>query len=148
MSGQQRQCPSTMRQLPGRQSRLHGKRHFLERGERTWTAVPSATRGAGETGPLLLCKARRGVHVQIDEVMCCEGMEWQRTSLARNRNADRVGINFFIKEKICLTEMIRNRQTIEAFRANGGKVGGIWEGRPLLLLRPPAPRAVGASPAP
>jgi len=27
-----------------------------------------------------------------------------------------------------------NRQTIEAFRANGGKVGGIWEGRPLLLL--------------
>jgi len=29
MSGQQRQCPSTMRQLPGRRSRLHGKRHFL-----------------------------------------------------------------------------------------------------------------------
>ena len=27
-----------------------------------------------------------------------------------------------------------NRQTIEAFRANEGKVGGIWEGRPLLLL--------------
>src|SRR2546429_8732382 len=27
-----------------------------------------------------------------------------------------------------------NRPTIEAFRANGGKVGGIWEGRPLLLL--------------
>jgi deazaflavin-dependent oxidoreductase (nitroreductase family) len=27
-----------------------------------------------------------------------------------------------------------NRQTIEAFRANGGKVGGFWEGRPLLLL--------------
>jgi deazaflavin-dependent oxidoreductase (nitroreductase family) len=27
-----------------------------------------------------------------------------------------------------------NRQTIEAFRATGGKVGGIWEGRPLLLL--------------
>ena len=27
-----------------------------------------------------------------------------------------------------------NRQTIEAFRANGGKVGGVWEGRPLLLL--------------
>jgi len=27
-----------------------------------------------------------------------------------------------------------NRQTIEAFRANGGKVGGIWEGKPLLLL--------------
>lgn len=27
-----------------------------------------------------------------------------------------------------------NRQTIEAFRSNGGKVGGIWEGRPLLLL--------------
>lgn len=27
-----------------------------------------------------------------------------------------------------------NRQTIEEFRANGGKVGGIWEGRPLLLL--------------
>ena len=27
-----------------------------------------------------------------------------------------------------------NRQTIEAYRANGGKVGGFWEGRPLLLL--------------
>lgn len=27
-----------------------------------------------------------------------------------------------------------NRQTIEAFRANGGKVGGVWEGRPLILL--------------
>src|SRR5260370_42170114 len=27
-----------------------------------------------------------------------------------------------------------NRQTIEAFRARGGKVGGVWEGRPLLLL--------------
>jgi deazaflavin-dependent oxidoreductase (nitroreductase family) len=27
-----------------------------------------------------------------------------------------------------------NRQTIEVFRANGGKVGGMWEGRPLLLL--------------
>src|SRR2546422_11698922 len=27
-----------------------------------------------------------------------------------------------------------NRQTIEEFRANRGKVGGMWEGRPLLLL--------------
>jgi deazaflavin-dependent oxidoreductase (nitroreductase family) len=27
-----------------------------------------------------------------------------------------------------------NRQTIEAFRANKGQVGGVWEGRPLLLL--------------
>src|SRR5262249_51717693 len=27
-----------------------------------------------------------------------------------------------------------NRGTIEEFRANGGKVGGMWEGRPLLLL--------------
>jgi deazaflavin-dependent oxidoreductase (nitroreductase family) len=27
-----------------------------------------------------------------------------------------------------------NRQTIEVFRANGGKVGGYWEGKPLLLL--------------
>ena len=27
-----------------------------------------------------------------------------------------------------------NRQTIEAFRANGGKGGGWWEGRPLLLI--------------
>jgi deazaflavin-dependent oxidoreductase (nitroreductase family) len=27
-----------------------------------------------------------------------------------------------------------NRQTIEEFRANKGKVGGMWEGRPLLLL--------------
>src|SRR5260370_1081901 len=75
-------------------SRLHGKRHFLERGERTWTAVPSATRGSGETGPLLLCKFAEGYRCRCDEVMCCEVMEWQRTSLARNRNADRVGIHF------------------------------------------------------
>jgi deazaflavin-dependent oxidoreductase (nitroreductase family) len=27
-----------------------------------------------------------------------------------------------------------NRRTIEEFRANQGKVGGVWEGRPLLLL--------------
>ncbi len=27
-----------------------------------------------------------------------------------------------------------NRRTIEEFRANRGKVGGMWEGRPLLLL--------------
>jgi deazaflavin-dependent oxidoreductase (nitroreductase family) len=27
-----------------------------------------------------------------------------------------------------------NRQTVEAFRANKGQVGGVWEGRPLLLL--------------
>jgi deazaflavin-dependent oxidoreductase (nitroreductase family) len=27
-----------------------------------------------------------------------------------------------------------NRQTIEQFRANNGKVGGFWEGKPLLLL--------------
>ena len=27
-----------------------------------------------------------------------------------------------------------NRGMIEEFRANGGKVGGMWEGRPLLLL--------------
>ena len=27
-----------------------------------------------------------------------------------------------------------NRQIIEEFRANGGKVGGMWEGKPLLLL--------------
>src|SRR5947209_8257104 len=27
-----------------------------------------------------------------------------------------------------------NHSTIEEFRSNGGKVGGIWEGRPLLLL--------------
>ncbi len=27
-----------------------------------------------------------------------------------------------------------NRQTIEEFRANAGKVGGFWEGKPLLLL--------------
>jgi len=27
-----------------------------------------------------------------------------------------------------------NRRTIEEFRANKGKVGGMWEGRPLLLL--------------
>lgn len=27
-----------------------------------------------------------------------------------------------------------NRRTIEEFRANKGKVGGVWEGRPLLLI--------------
>jgi deazaflavin-dependent oxidoreductase (nitroreductase family) len=27
-----------------------------------------------------------------------------------------------------------NRRTIDEFRANGGKVGGFWEGKPLLLL--------------
>ena len=27
-----------------------------------------------------------------------------------------------------------NRQTIEEFRANQGQVGGVWEGRPLLIL--------------
>ena len=27
-----------------------------------------------------------------------------------------------------------NRQTIDEFRANKGKVGGFWEGKPLLLL--------------
>jgi deazaflavin-dependent oxidoreductase (nitroreductase family) len=27
-----------------------------------------------------------------------------------------------------------NRQTVEAFRAKKGQVGGIWQGRPLLLL--------------
>ena len=27
-----------------------------------------------------------------------------------------------------------NRRLIEEFRANGGKVGGMWEGTPLLLL--------------
>ncbi len=27
-----------------------------------------------------------------------------------------------------------NRKMIEEFRVNGGKVGGMWEGRPLLLL--------------
>jgi deazaflavin-dependent oxidoreductase (nitroreductase family) len=27
-----------------------------------------------------------------------------------------------------------NRQTIEEFRANQGQVGGVWEGKPLLIL--------------
>ncbi|HEX6796574.1 MAG TPA: nitroreductase family deazaflavin-dependent oxidoreductase [Ktedonobacterales bacterium] len=27
-----------------------------------------------------------------------------------------------------------NRQIVEEFRANKGQVGGVWEGRPLLLL--------------
>ncbi len=27
-----------------------------------------------------------------------------------------------------------NRRTVEEFRAHQGKVGGVWEGRPLLLL--------------
>jgi deazaflavin-dependent oxidoreductase (nitroreductase family) len=28
----------------------------------------------------------------------------------------------------------RNRAVIEDFRAHGGKAGGVWEGRPLVLL--------------
>src|SRR5207249_12066378 len=60
MSGQQRQCPSTMRQLPGRRSRLHGKRHFLERGERTWTAVPSATRCEEKQAHCSCASSQRG----------------------------------------------------------------------------------------
>lgn len=28
----------------------------------------------------------------------------------------------------------RNRAVIEEFRGSGGRVGGVWEGRPLLLL--------------
>src|SRR5258708_17124555 len=103
MSGQQRQCPSTMRQLPGRLSRLHGKRHFLERGERTWTAVPSATRGSGETGPLLLCKFAEGYRCSFDEVMCCEGLVWQRTSLVLNRNAYPVGIILLLKTQYSMS---------------------------------------------
>jgi deazaflavin-dependent oxidoreductase (nitroreductase family) len=39
-----------------------------------------------------------------------------------------------IKERIMRDMNDWNRQTIETFRANGGKVGGMWEGRPLLLL--------------
>ncbi|HEV2403858.1 MAG TPA: nitroreductase/quinone reductase family protein, partial [Ktedonobacterales bacterium] len=27
-----------------------------------------------------------------------------------------------------------NRQVVEQFRANNGEVGGMWAGRPLLLL--------------
>src|SRR6516225_10791817 len=52
--------------------------------------------------------ARRaeGYLCRFDAVMCCEGMKWQRTCLARNRNADRVGIHFFRKEHLCLTVMI------------------------------------------
>ncbi len=34
-----------------------------------------------------------------------------------------------------------NRQLIEEFRANGGKVGGMWEGRRCFCSRPPAQRA-------
>lgn len=39
-----------------------------------------------------------------------------------------------IEGAIMLSRNNWNSQTIEAFRANGGKVGGVWEGRPLLLL--------------
>src|SRR5260221_8677508 len=135
-----------MRQFPDRRSSLHGKRHFLERGERTWTAVLSATRGSGETGPLLLCKFAEGYRCRCDEVMCCEVMEWQRTRLARNRNADRVGIHCFIKEKICLTAMIgiarrlRRSGRMEERSAACGKAGRCF------CSRPPAPRAAGAAP--
>src|SRR5690242_18662687 len=110
-----------MRQLPGRLSRLNGKRHFLERGEK---------------GPFLLCKFAEGHMCRFDEVICCDVMEWQRTSLARNRNADRVGINFFIKENICLTEMIgiarrlRRSGRMEERSAAYGKAGRCFCSRP------------------
>src|SRR6266699_674463 len=92
--------------------------------------------------------ARRaeGYMCRIDEVMCCEGMEWQRTSLARNRNADRVGIHLFIKEKICLTAMIgiarrlRRSGRMEERSEASGKAGRCF------CSRPPAPRAAGAAP--
>src|SRR5712692_9688904 len=42
-----------------------------QRGERTWTAVPSASRGSGQTGPVLLCQ----LACRCDEVMCCEVAE-------------------------------------------------------------------------
>src|SRR5579884_1150395 len=42
---------------------------------------------------------------------------------------------FFLIEGECMADRNDwNRQTIEEFRANKGKVGGMWEGRPLLLL--------------
>src|SRR5438132_11826312 len=49
-----------MRQLPGRLSRLHGKRHFLEWGERTWTAVPSATRCEEKQAHCSCASSQRG----------------------------------------------------------------------------------------
>src|SRR5437016_11853178 len=99
----------------------------------------------GETGPLLLCKFAEGYMCRFDEVMCCEGMEWQRTSLARNRNADQVGINCFIKEKICLTAMIgiarrlRRSGRMEERSAASGKAGRCF------CSRRPAARAAGAA---
>jgi F420H(2)-dependent quinone reductase len=55
-----------------------------------------------------------------------------RTNLARKIVAGMAGID---NRGDLMTDMNDwNRQTIEAFRANGGKVGGMWEGRPLLLL--------------
>jgi deazaflavin-dependent oxidoreductase (nitroreductase family) len=42
--------------------------------------------------------------------------------------------NFFSMEEAMIDMNDWNRRTIEEFRANKGKVGGMWEGRPLLLL--------------
>src|SRR5258707_8829924 len=63
---------------------------------------------------------------------------WQRTSLARNRNADRVGIHCFIKEKICLTAMIgiarrlRRSGPMEERSAAYGKVDRCFCSRQLV----------------
>src|SRR6266566_4942226 len=57
---------------------------------------------------------------------------YTRTHLARKRVADRVGIHN--RGGMMADRTDWNRKTIEEFRSKGGKVGGIWEGRPLLLL--------------
>src|SRR5258708_13830041 len=40
------------------------------------------------------------------------------------------------------------RQAVEGFRANGGKVGGRWEGPPLLLLPPRGAKAAAGRTTP
>src|SRR5438445_4945968 len=57
-----------------------------------------------------------------------------RTNLARKIVAGIAGIDNK-GDSIRMPDMSDwNRQTIEEFRANKGKVGGFWESRPLLLL--------------
>src|SRR5438034_4272706 len=101
----------------------------------------------GETGPFLLCKFAEGYMCRFDEVICCEVMEWQRTSLARNRNADRVGIHFFRKEHICLTEMIGIARRLRRSGLMEERSAAYGKASRCFCSRPQAPRAVGASPA-
>src|SRR5260370_5126837 len=70
-----------------------------------------------------------------DAMRSCVGKEWNGKELGSHATGmPTESASIFHKGEDMPDSNDWNRQTIEAFRANGGKVGGIWEGRPLLLL--------------